>query len=207
MLWRILFVASGVLIIAGGMQHPRGGGMAAMLADPVWVLSHSLLLAGFVCLLAGLLLFRSAGAPAAHAGRWLRPAIWATLLQSIEMAVHTAAIADAEGVAAAGEGASFFSTSTPVFSTHMALSVVAYPIFGLAMAGLVVACARDRVLAPRWLAPLGVLGALAHGASVPLVLLGVPWAGVLFPLLMLLALWIILSGIWPARWGVVPGGV
>ena len=55
-LWRPFFIVSALLLMAGGPQHP-GGTMAEMLANPKWIPAHSLLLAGFVTLLAGLLLY------------------------------------------------------------------------------------------------------------------------------------------------------
>ena len=83
-LWRLCFIVSALFMFAGGPQHP-GGTMAEMLGDPKWVPAHSLLLAGFVTLLAGLLLFkRSTSLPAslpASANRWLQFAIVGTVLQ------------------------------------------------------------------------------------------------------------------------------
>lgn len=187
--WRLLLVASGALIIAGGMQHPRDGDMAQMLADPVWVLSHSLLLAGLVALLAGLVLLRRESVLGSRSRRWARFAVWVTAAEMVEMAVHTVAVVDAENLAS--------GASTPVFTTHMTLAMIIYPIFGLVMAGFVVATARDRALASRWVAPLGVIGALAHSFALPLVSLGIPWAGILFPMLIVFALWLVLCGIWP----------
>jgi hypothetical protein len=189
--WRVCLLVAGAAILAGGSQHPRGS-MSDMLADPRWVPSHLLVLLGFVALAAGIALHRSVAPLPARSARWARWALWATVAQAVEMVVHTAAAVD-HGHLVAGH-------STPVLTTHLMMSVVFYPIFGLAGAGWVVATARDRTLASRWIAWLGVLGALAHGAAAPLVILfELPQARILFPMVMLLALWLMLASVWPVR--------
>jgi hypothetical protein len=86
--------------------------------------------------------------------------------------------------------------------------VVAYPVFGVTIAGWILAGARDRVLGSRWIAWLGILGALGWGAATPLaVVLEVAWAGILFPMVILLAAWLVLAAAWPSavsRRGVAP---
>jgi hypothetical protein len=47
---------------------------------------------------------------------------------------------------------------------------------------------------------IGVLGGLAHGAAAPLTILtSLPWARRLFPLLLLVAVWLLLTAVWPLR--------
>lgn len=113
--WRIAFVLSGVVLVVGGPMHP-GGTHAEMLANPVWVTSHLILLAGFLALLAGLVLYRRGRALPRWTDRWSRLAVWGTLGIVLELAVHTAAVVDAESAAAGG--------STPVLNTHLATAVV-----------------------------------------------------------------------------------
>ena len=190
-LWRPFFVLAGVLIVTGGMQHPRGR-MVEMLAHPDWVMSHTLLLLGFLTLLAGLVLYRRSVALPARSARWLRFALVGTALQAVEMVFHTVSVMDGEHLAA--------GHATPILSTHLVLAVILYPVFGATMIGFIVATARDRTLASPWISWLGVLGAAAHGASAPLVVgLKIPQAGILFPMLMLLALWLVLAALWPIR--------
>ena len=56
------------------------------------------------------------------------------------------------------------------------------------------------MLGSPWIAWLGILGAAAHGAAPPLVvLLEVEWATFLFRLLLLFALWLVLAALWPLR--------
>lgn len=188
--WRILFAMAGIAIIALGSRHP-GGTMAEMLAHPDWVLSHVGMLVAFVCLLAGLLLYRRSVPLPDRTRGWVRLAVFGTALQAIEMAVHTAAVVDLDELIA--------GQATPVLTTHLALSVVAYPVFGVTIAGWILVGARDRVLGSRWIAWLGILGALGWGAATPLVVvLDVEWAGILFPMVILLAAWLVLAAAWPS---------
>jgi hypothetical protein len=188
-IWRACFVFSAILLLAGGPRHPRGT-MAEMLQHPNWGPAHALMLAGFAFLGLGLHLYGRQLADAVRTLRWLHWALLATVLQAVEMGVHTAASADAANLVA--------GRATPILSTHLGLSVVAYPIFGLTLAGLIVAGARDRVLGAPWTAGIGVIGALAHGAAPPLTVgFQLGWARLLFPLLVLFALWLLLAGLWP----------
>lgn len=190
-LWRLFFILSALFLVAGGPRHP-GGTMAEMLAHPDWVPSHALMLAGFVSLLVGLILYQRSVVLPDRTRMWARYAVLGTALQVVEMAFHTAASIDQLNLVA--------GRATPVLTTHLWLSVVLYPIFGLTLVGLIVAGARDRVLGSVWIAWLGILGALAHASAPPLVVLfGVERARILFPLLVLFALWTLLVGLWPTR--------
>lgn len=189
--WRGGLLLTGVGILVGGPQHPRGS-MAEMLAHPDWVQAHLWVLFGFVALGAALLWHRRQLALPAASARWTRIALWATALQAAEMVLHTAAVVDHEHLVA--------GHSTPVLSAHLAMSLVAYPVFGLAATGWIVATARDRAMGSPWMAWLGILGALAHGAAPPLVVgLGVMQARILFPMVMLFALWCVVAAFWPVR--------
>ncbi|MBV9108358.1 MAG: hypothetical protein JO306_03000 [Gemmatimonadetes bacterium] len=189
--WRACFALAGLLVMAGGPLHPSGT-MPQMLANPQWVLAHSLMLAGFVALLSGLVLYGRATELSLRVRRWHRLALIGTALQAVEMALHTAAVVDGPNLAA--------GQATPVLSTHLAIAVPIYPFFALVLIGFVVAAARERALGSPWIAPLAVLGLLAHGAAAPLVILGAPghWNG-LFAGLLLAAIWMILSAAWPLR--------
>ncbi len=190
-LWRLFFALSALFILIGGPQHP-GGSMAEMLAHPKWVPSHAWLLAGFLALLVGLILYQRGAALPERTRRWVRLAMFGTVLQAVEMAFHTAAVVDHANLMA--------GRATPVLTTHLWLAVIFYPIFGATIVGFIVATLRDRSLGSPWIGWLGILGALAHGASAPLVVLfKVQGARILFPLLMLLAFWQILAALWPVR--------
>lgn len=189
--WRLCFILSALFMMAGGPQHP-GGTMAEMLGDRKWVPAHSLLLAGFVTLLVGLLLYPRSMLLPTRTKRWLRLAFIGTILQAVEMAFHLAAVVDHDHLVA-GHG-------TPVLTTHLWLAVFFYPIFGLTFAGFIVAGMRDRVLGSPWIGWLGIAGLLANGAAPPLVvLLKVEEARILFPMVLFFAVWLILAGLWPPR--------
>jgi hypothetical protein len=190
-LWRVCFIVSALFLIAGGPQHPSGE-MHEMLANPKWVPAHSLMLAGFAALLIGLLLYRQAMSLPATTQKWVRFAIIGTVLQTIEMAMHTAAVVDHDHLVA--------GQSTPVLTTHLWLAVFFYPIFALSIIGFIIAGMRDKVIGSPWIGWLGIVGALAHGAAPPLVVaLKIQGAAILFRFLILLALWLILTGLWPLR--------
>lgn len=189
--WRAPLLAAGVLILLGAPRHPRGT-MVQMLAHPDWVLAHTLVLAGFVALLAALVMRSRGAALSRREGWWLRFAVIATALQALEMVVHTVAVVDGHNLAA-GHG-------TPVLSTHLALAVPLYPLFGAAMAGWILAAARDGAMGSRWIAWVGIAGAVAHGLAAPLVILsGDVRFAILFPGIALLAAWAVLAALWPAR--------
>lgn len=189
--WRFFVLLGGLLITAGGPMHP-GGSMAEMLADPRWVPGHTLTTLGFAALLAGLVMLARAGTVPPSTARWLRFAIAGTAVQALEMVLHTAASVD-HGNLVAGH-------ATPVLSTHLAMAVVAHPVFGATIIAFILAAARDRVLGSRWIAPLGILGAAAHGAAAPLVVLGGDERfRVLFPGLALFSVWAVIAALWRAR--------
>lgn len=190
--WRIPVLLGGVLILAGP-QHPRGD-MVQMLGHADWLASHVLMTASLILLGVGLVLLRRGGPQPERTARWLRYAIIATALQTVEAVVHTAAVVD-HGNLAAGR-------ATPVLTTHLAMAVVLYPLFGAAVVGLIVAAARERVLGSWWIAWIGIIGATAHGAAAPLrILTGYAPFSILFAGIVVFALWMVLAGLWPLRAG------
>jgi hypothetical protein len=191
--WRIPLLLAGVMILAGP-QHPRGSTMLQMLGHADWLANHLLMTASLIAFGVGLVLLRRGGPKPERTARWLRFAIIATALQTVEAVVHTAAVVD-HGNLAAGR-------ATPVLSTHLAMAVVVYPLFGAAVVGLIVAAARERVLGSWWIAWIGIIGATAHGAAAPLrILTGYEPFSILFAGIVPLALWMALAGGWPLRAG------
>ncbi len=66
---------------------------------------------------------------------------------------------------------------------------------------------RARAIGSVWMAWIGVLGALSHGLAAILVAgLGLLQFRVLFPGVVLLALWLVLAALWPRRMRVEGGG-
>ena len=128
-LWRPAFVLFAVLLMIGAPQHPDGS-MVEMLGHPAWVRAHSLMLAGFVVLFIGLLVFRATPSLPDQTQRWTRYALIGTALQIVEMVLHTAAVVDHANLAS--------GDATPVLTTHLAASLVFYPAFSATVVGLIV---------------------------------------------------------------------
>jgi hypothetical protein len=150
------------------------------------------MLAGFVSLWLGLIALGREAALADPVRRALRWASIGAAVQVVEMVLHTLAAADHANLMA--------GRATPILTTHLALAVVAYPLFAIAMIAFIIVTTRERAIGSPAIAWLGVVGAIGHGIAAPLtVLTALPWARHLFPLLILFALWMILAALWPRR--------
>ena len=194
--WRALFVLGGVLLIAGGSQHPSGN-MATMLADPKWLPGHSLQVAGFLAMCAGLALFRREPGVPARTRWWAGAASVMMGLDALEMMVHTLAYVDA---GTAPVYASEVSASSPVLLTHLWMATFISPLAGVTMLALIWAGMRERSLGSPWIGWLGMIGAAAHAAVMPLLfVMGLLQFGVLFPMVAFMAMWFVLAGVWPRR--------
>jgi len=194
--WRALFVLGGVLVSAGGFMHPRGT-MAEMLAEPIWFRGHATSALGYLALCAGLALYRRDAAPPERTRRWAGAAAVLMGFEAVEMTVHTFAYVDAGAAADRVHGATM---ATPVLTTHLWMATIIYPLTGIAMIALIWTGMRERSLGSRWTGWLGMAGALAHAAVMPLVfLMDMLQFGILFPMILLLTMWFILAGAWPRR--------
>jgi hypothetical protein len=192
MAWRSLFAVAGVVIFIGGPMHPAGT-MEEMLAHEDWFMAHALMTLAFGVMAAGLACFaREAAAP--RLARWTRYAIIGTVVQTLEMAVHTAASVDHANLVA--------GAATPVLTTHMWMAVFLSPLFGISVAGFIIAGVRDGAVGSRWIAWLGVIGVFAYGLG-PAMTVGVGegWRW-LFPAIMGLSIWLMLAAVWRVRSGV-----
>ena len=168
--WRLAFVASGAAMVAGGRMHPDADAkeslrqeLATMASDDSWVFAHSLIVLSTVLLAAGLWLADRSRSWPASTHRALRLAAIAVSIYVVETVFHLASEVDVESLRD-GDVA-------PVAFTHIALSVVLYPISGAAIAYLaakILLSTRSRL----WLVAVpGVAGGVLHALSVPLVLL------------------------------------
>jgi hypothetical protein len=197
-IWRALFVSGGLCYFVGAFFHPRGTTMADMLVDPAWIPAHLAVFVGFSLVTIGLVSLRRSVAVSATMGRWLLATLVLAVLQIIEMALHTMAYVDAGALA---HGAFHGGLSTPVLTTHIWLSTLAFTPFAVAFLGLIWTATRERVLGSPWILWLGAIGAVAYGTVMWLVfILQIEGAGVLFPVAHLaVPLWFILAGVWPTR--------
>jgi hypothetical protein len=190
-LWRAFFLLCAAGILTGGPLHP-GGTIAEMLAHPDWFRAHALVLAGFVALTVGLVLYLRTQPLSGAARVASKAAIVGCVLQSIEMIFHTAAMVDHHNLVT--------GAPTPILTTHLWMTSILYPVFGLTMTAFIVSAASSRQLGGWWIAWLGIAGALAHGAAGPLVVIwNIEGARILFPMVMFLALWCTLAACWPGR--------
>ena len=189
MMWRVLFAAAGVLMLAGGPRHP-GGSMLEMLRHHDWFMAHALVTLGYGTMLAGLVAFSRTAANTPAMTRWTWLAIGGTALQTVEMAVHTAAMVDAANLAA--------GHATPVLTTHLTMSMVFYPLFGLTSAAFFIQGVRERAIGSPWIVAIGVIGTVANGVAPILVgLFGWMEARILFAFMVGIAIWLVLAAVWP----------
>lgn len=196
--WRALFVVGGLVYAVGAFFHPRGATMADMLVDPTWIPAHAAVFVGFLVITFGLASLRRAVVVSPAMARWLRATLVLAVVQVVEMGLHTMAYVDAGSLV---PGDLHGGMATPVLSTHMWLSTLAFTPFAVAFLGLIWTGTRERVLGSPWILWLGVIGALAYGSVMWLVLvLRIDWAPILFPVAhIFMPLWFVLAGVWPSR--------
>ncbi len=194
--WRALLALGGALVLVGSSMHPAGE-MREMLAHPRWLAGHGTAALGYLALAVGLALYRRSAEASGRTRWWAGAAAVMMALETLEMTVHTAAYVDRAALPA---GAVHVGAATPVLLTHLWMATLIYPVTGVVVIGLVLAGMRERSLGSPWIGWLGIVGAVAHGAVMPLVfLMGWMQFGILFPMILFLALWFILAGVWPAR--------
>ncbi|HEX8345438.1 MAG TPA: hypothetical protein VF657_12010 [Actinoplanes sp.] len=164
--WRIALIASGVVMVTGAPRHPSSDAkypmreeLAIMTSHPDWVPAHLLVMLSTVLLAAGLL-------TAYRKNVWpeVRPALGIAALALtayvIETAFHLAAVVDNHALHHGG--------ATPVATTHVWLSLLLYPITGLAVSYLGIRQLAVWRGARRFLGLPAAVGGLAHAVSVPL---------------------------------------
>lgn len=196
--WRGLFLVGGLLYFTGSFNHPRDMTMAEMLVNPAWVPAHAAVFVGFLLLTMGLVAYRRVVPIPRAMDQWLRITLVLAVFQVIEMALHTLAYVDAEGVTGA---ALHGGMATPVLTAHLWLSTLAFTPFAAALIGLIWVGQRERLLGSPWIGWLGILAAVAYGSVMWLVFIfRVDGVGALFPIAHLgVSLWFMLAGVWPIR--------
>lgn len=196
--WRALMVAGGLLYLIGSFFHPRGMTMGEMLVDPAWIPAHTAVFVGFSLITAGLVAFRRLVPTSPAMGRWLLVTGVLAVFQIVEMGLHTMAYVDAGSLP---HGSLHGGVSTPVLTSHLWLSTLAFTPFAVALVALIWTGQRERSLGSPWIGWLGIIGAAAYGSVMWLMFIfEVDGAGLLFPIAHLLVpLWFVLAGIWPTR--------
>ncbi|GAA0794225.1 hypothetical protein [Spirilliplanes yamanashiensis] len=166
--WRLALVASGVVMLAGGPMHPASDAehplreeLAIMTAHPDWVPAHVLIMISTVLLAAGLVIaHRRQAWPGVQ--RALGFAAVAVTVYVVETAFHLAAVVDSHALHHGG--------AAPVAFTHLGLSLLLYPVTGLAVAYLAARQLADWSGPRRFAGLPGVVGGLLHAVSVPLTM-------------------------------------
>jgi len=164
--WRIALIVSGVVMVAGAPRHPSSDEkepmrreLAVMTSHPDWVPAHLLVMLSTMLFAAGLLM-------AYRKGVWPEvqraPGIAAVAVAAyvIETGFHLAAVVDNHALHHGG--------ATPVATTHIWLSVLLYPLTGLAVSYLGIRQLTVRRGVRRFLGLPAAVGGLAHAVSIPL---------------------------------------
>jgi hypothetical protein len=166
--WRIALIASGVVMFAGAPRHPSSDAkypmreeLAIMTSHPDWVPAHLLVMLSTMLFAAGLLMaYRTRAWPGVQPALGL--AAVAVTAYVVETAFHLAAAVDSHALHHGG--------ATPVATTHIWLSVLLYPLAGLAVSYLGIRQLAVWRGARRFLGLPAAVGGLAHAMSVPLTL-------------------------------------
>ncbi len=163
-----------------------------MMDDGTWVLGHALLAVGSALFFAGLLVVRRTGAwsAASHA---LRFAVVATVINTLELVFHTAAVIDKDALAG--------GDWPPLALIHLGLAVIAYPLFGAAVVWLAWRLLRTWNLPLRVFSVAGIVGGIANALAAPLtILLRDPDYAFLFPIGGIgISLWLTVVGLAGSR--------
>ena len=192
--WKVAVGLGGVLGFVGGSMHPDSSDsiplrerMVEMTADTApWAIGHGLMTIGSALLVVGLVVIRRTGAwPTA--GPALPFVVAATVANTLELVLHTAAVLDHDRLAA--------GDWPPLTVVHLGLSLVTYPLFG---AAIVLLAWR---LLPAWPTPakvigvIGILAGIANALSTPLaIVVDLEGASALFPIAAIgISVWLVVA--------------
>ena len=162
------------------------------MANPAWVPGHTTVFVALLVLALGLISLRRTLPASASTHRWLLFSIVATVLEAVEMGVHTAAYVDVDALT--------HGHATPVLDAHLWLATLVYPLFAVSLIGLIRRGQREGLFGSPWITWIGMLGAAAHGIVMWLTyIFEIFWAPILFPVAAIaLSLWFLLAGVWPS---------
>lgn len=193
----LLAVASGVATLLAGVLHPsptEAGSMRdavlEMTASASWDVAHWASLIGFPLLVVTLALLLETPRLEQHntLRALVRVSMAGALFMAVEATVHLVSVSERQQLVA--------GDPTPLLEVSRRMQTIGWPWFGLGMAGLALVGMQGRVLCGRWAGIVGVLGGLAFAAGGSLTEgLAVIQAGILFPVGLLLSLWLMWVGI------------
>ena len=154
--WRVALVLSGIAMLIGAPRHPESEAsdglrdeLATMTADPDWVLAHVFVVASTLLLAVGLAAAYRTRAWPSRTRRALGVAAVVVSLYTVEAVFHLAAAVDSQALQ--------HGDFAPVAFTHILLSVVLYPLTGVAVFALALSSSRPGEGPgswPRWRAGL-----------------------------------------------------
>lgn len=190
----------GLLFTVGGSLHPEATGttvtehLVEMYANPLWVPSHVLALAGVLAVAISLAVLARTGAPIPASDR-LRPfaiiAALGAIIATVEFIPHLASNSEAEAL---HEG-----HAAPLTDLHGWLGIVSTPALGLSVAllAVMVAVTRTRLRALAWvLAVIAVVGGVSYAIAGPLIKLsGDPAAAGFFTGVAGTSAWLFIAGV------------
>lgn len=193
----LLAILSGIATLLAGVLHPSPtdattmhDAVMEMTASGNWDAAHWASLIGFPLLAVTLALLIDAP----HlAGRTIvlglaRVAMLGALFMAVEAAVHLVSGGERPQLA--------MGEPTPLLDVSQHMQTVGWPWFGLGIAGLALAGVQGKALSGRWAGFIGAIGgiALAMGGFLTEGL-EVIQAGILFPVGLLMSLWLIWIGV------------
>lgn len=193
----LLAIASGIATLLAGALHPSPtdattmhDAVLEMTASANWDAAHWASLAGFPLLAVTLALLidvpHLAGRTTVLA--LARVALVGALFMAVEAAVHLVSAGE-RPLLAAGE-------HTPLLDVSQQMQTVGWPLFGLGIAGLALAGIREQALSGRWAGIVGAIGGIGLALGGFLTEgLEIIQAGILFPLGLLMSLWLIWVGV------------
>ena len=192
-----LLVAGSILYFVGGSMHPKEDPegvtlkehLRVMYEDSAWYSSHTIFLAGMVCLASAVVVLARGGslrpvAPRAHVAAVV--AAVATSVAAVGSLLHLVSATDADRIAS--------GASTPLTDVLVVAETIYAPAFGLSIAWLAVVGAMTRTVG-NWVAALfGVVGGLAYALAGGTFLV-TDALDPLFPVSSAIAIWAVIAGV------------
>ena len=178
-------------MIMGGNQLPSGS-LPEMLRHPDWVPAHTWIFWSMAAWTVGFWSFRRSTPASLALDRWLIFAIVLSVLQTLVLGLYIMVYLDADALA--------MGDQAPLLDTYLRLTAIIYPVYAIALLGTIWMGQHEHVLGSNLIGWIGMLGVAGHGiAGLFVTAVDMMWTPTLFPFVMALAAWFILSGVWALR--------